>query len=565
MRDRIELDLRSNATLSIEDSKLIDDIGVSTRKLYNKFICDLVLTNGLKKYELFISVTCRNPFSSPLLNVFYRIILLEEKIKRKHVFDQINIDDKVIAEIFKQILYKYNLSSSVHIKHDVGQSVLIHVLLNFLKSIYRITLDWFWVNIFRLKNKPDREVLYVDNFLYIDSFSTGELTDRYYTGYGEHLSNEEKDKIWYAPTLIGINTISQYLDLGKAINKSNNNFLIQEAWLTFSDYIYSFVFSCITPCKKIEVPGFKGYDITHFVCRAIRNEIASPSIMKAIQRFRFIRRLSLNNLKICAAIDWNENQVVDRSLNLAFRKYFPNIKVKGYQGFFQFLQYPSLRPLGFEEELGTLPSCYYIIDDIKKNTENSKFKNLKFFNAPAFRFSHLFNIRDKRTSTVPLVLVALPIIISESVNILRVVKLLATQLGTEVDFVVKYHPSYTLDAFVKLAPDYSSSCFTATTKSVSDLLPTVSALISSATSVCVEAVAVGIPVAIYGNRTGVTMNPMPESVPDDLYTIFYDISQLEDFLKISLHKSERVMIVNKLFNKVDRETTRSLFTCEDVG
>ena len=57
-----------------------------------------------------------------------------------------------------------------------------------------------------------------------------------------------------------------------------------------------------------------------------------------------------------------------------------------------------------------------------------------------------------------------------------------------------------------------------------DLLGFISLLISSASSVCVEAASLGIPVAIHGNRHGVTMNPVTD-VHNHKDNVFYSQEQ----------------------------------------
>ena len=93
-----------------------------------------------------------------------------------------------------------------------------------------------------------------------------------------------------------------------------------------------------------------------------------------------------------------------------------------------------------------------------------------------------------------------------------------------------------------------------------ELLEISSVMISSTSSSCVEAVAVGVPVAVYGNRYGVTMNPIPMSVIQELWEVYYTKKQLVSFIRKALDNKARNSNVSELFHPLDREGTRELFT-----
>ena len=96
-------------------------------------------------------------------------------------------------------------------------------------------------------------------------------------------------------------------------------------------------------------------------------------------------------------------------------------------------------------------------------------------------------------------------------------------------------------------------------ESIPQLLVRSDLVISSASSVCVEAASLGIPVAVYGNRFGVTMNPLEKTSMDNISTIFYDDSDLQSFIKIATEESGKTSEVNHWFSEVNRDNTRELF------
>ena len=233
--------------------------------------------------------------------------------------------------------------------------------------------------------------------------------------------------------------------------------------------------------------------------------------------------------------------------------------MQGYKGFFIIEQHASQQPTCYESDLGTLPDCFYVVSEYCKEKMLEVCNKLNVKVAPAFRFSHLFSTQDLRGTGQPIVLIALPIMFDEARHIVEVSIKLANKMSGDVKFLIKHHPSYTKEIIEKHIPGINDPVFEYTDKIMPELLERVSVIISSASSVCVEAVAVGIPVAIHGNRSGVTLNPIPLNVPKDTWAVFYTSEQLEMFVCDALTKKERNCIADKLFQPVDREGARSLF------
>ena len=57
------------------------------------------------------------------------------------------------------------------------------------------------------------------------------------------------------------------------------------------------------------------------------------SSILAILNYLFVKRLKEEGIKVTLMIDWYENQVNDRGLDVGFRKFYPDTWIVGYQGF----------------------------------------------------------------------------------------------------------------------------------------------------------------------------------------------------------------------------------------
>jgi hypothetical protein len=561
LNNSFELNLRKNGELSVDDSILIDKIAPVVLQEYNDFTGRFIKANKLTGLSLLLAATCRNTLASSVFNTFCRAMLLEEKIIKGQVPTIIHVDEETEG-IINGVLEKFSLKGQVEVKSWKGTGIARHIVSNICKSLYYLISGWLWAKFFKLKKKPGNVISYIDTFLFVDSINEkGKYVDHYYPGHDHYLSREERLREWFAPTLFAINYPSDYIKLGKRLKKTEQNFLVQEAWLTLFDCTYAFFAALVIPFSVRKHISFRGIDTKPLLGKVILRDIGSTALMRAISKFRFIRRLSLSGIDICNAVDWTENQVIDRALNMSFRKFYPDLIVKGYQGFPVLDYYASLQPVSYEMDLNTLPHQLHVIGEVYKQSKLKVFEKLDVKVSPAFRYSHLFVHEDKRPTGKPIVLIALPGMIEECRSILQTCVCLEKNLCNKARFLFKIHPLYTKKRFFSLVPEFDSALFEMTTRSIPELFEIISVLITAGSSVSVEAVSIGIPVAICGNRSGITHNFIPEGALKKLWSVVYTAKDLEVFVRESFNIKNRESRVHEFFQPMDKTKTRELFTC----
>ena len=295
--------------------------------------------------------------------------------------------------------------------------------------------------------------------------------------------------------------------------------------------------------------------------RELHENIGSTALFRALCEYRFIRRIANKRIKVKGVINWFENQVNDRALNLSFKKHFPNITVKGYQGFMPIKYYASLQPQEYEKQLGTIPDHIYVLNKVTSDLYKKSCPSLSIKIAPAFRFAHLFKMDAKNITSSKMILVALPGsgMENESIGILKSIIQALDFQDNNINFEIKIHPTCSKKDILDSVPELIHKNIKFSEESIPQLLVRSDLVISSASSVCVEAASLGIPVAVYGNRFGVTMNPLEKTSMDNISTIFYDDSDLQSFIKIATEESGKTSEVNHWFSEVNRDNTRELF------
>lgn len=555
------MDFSSTARLSSGDALKIDELGEGVLNDYNVFIGEFIASNGLFGEKLFLAATCRNTLISNILHKFCQAALFEQKVIADDYMASVTVDDISMTGLFEQVLEKHGVDT-VQVTHKWQLPIIFVGLFNLSKTLYIAANCFLWSRLFCIKRKEYGKIIYLDTFLFKCSLDNdAKFDDRYFTGHSVHLTKKEREMVHYVPTLFGVTHPWDYVRVMRGLKKTKDKFIVKERCLTFFDYLYAIVYSIIIPFSVKSVPTFRGYNVDRITRRAVLLDVASPSLFRALCQYRFVRRLSKRNEKVVGVVNWFENQVKDRALNLSFKKYYPDIVVKGYQGFMPIKYYASLQPQAYELSLGTLPDMVYVQNEETVSLYKETCPELSLKLAPAFRFKHLFDATVKLCNERKVVLIALPGagFSNDIFEMLKCYLKVRDSFQGEVDAIIKVHPSCTKNEILELIPELGEENICFSEQSIPELLKISNVIISSASSVCMEAVALGIPVAIMGGRYGVTMNPVPERVNSEFCTVFFKSYDLGIFLRHALLRTTQIPQVERWFVRVDRCNTRELF------
>ena len=553
------LDLCLSGELLLEDAKWMTCNATRIIDLYNLLVENLVKENDLTELHLLLNVSCRNSYQSSILDCLFRLELLKFRLCEKASYSKILIDKIEMEKPVQDLLTKYGLVETPIVVVGKTTPIAIVILKNILKSTYGMFNDLFWSRLFMVKKRPSSEIVFVDSFMFSQSVdANGNFADRYYTGYEENLSKSEIEKLWFAPTLANIKTLGEYRRVFSNISKCNSNLLIQESWLSAIDYLTSIKLSLSIPRKVCRLSHDLGHDLGQLVINESRLQIGSFSLVKAINKYRFIQRISEASIDIAGVVDWNENQVVDRALNLGFKAFYPAVHVRGYQCFMVTKYYACAEPKEFEKRLGTLPHSYHVFGESAHAATASVRQFMGLELSPAFRFSYLSRIERKITQP-PTILFVMPIILDESRKLIDMCVSLLEACGSEYSVIVKIHPTFTLKQFQRAIPTAKNARIKFTALPMSELFSSISVLVSVTSSACAEAATMGIPVAILGSLSGPTLSPIPQLIPENYSEKCYSLDDLIEFISNNLRGPKLEPLIHDILHAVDPPGTRNLF------
>jgi hypothetical protein len=555
---RVDLD-----RLTPPQLRLLDRAAAEIRGDFNALIDGLYPEDGS---DLLLHGTLsRSPFVSGLFLDCCRLALVESLLAGEG-FDELVVEAGPLADAIESRLLRDG--SPARVSRRAGSP------LRRLRPFGRLAKAAFryfrrWAAGFSAP-KPDSSVplTLLDIFLLEDSCRDGKLRDRYYSGWQEFLAEAERSSVYYLPEL------PEAGDPGKLIASAvatGERFLFKERYLRASDYFAAM----LAPLRGL--PGastprtFRGFDAAPLIQEDARLNAWNSQTLAGILNRRLVRRLKEAGVALRLVVDWSENQLLDRGLVLGVRENFPGVPVFGYAGYvIAPARHPYAHPTRRERAARLVPDRLFavgrgLVDGLKEFCPE-----LDAAAAPAFRFRGVWRERAARPDPAkPTILLALPISPQGALDVLTLAAAATLPAGFEnARFAVKAHPALPPDELRRLFPGAWPAALEFVVGNFADLAEAADLLISNTSSVCAEALALGVPVVVAGSSTGLTENPIPAWVPADVWRLAYSPEEMsraysdlltKDPTRLKLYAEIGRRVREECFEPVDEAGVRRLF------
>jgi len=375
-----------------------------------------------------------------------------------------------------------------------------------------------------LKRKKKQLNIYHAKNVKKNTVKSGVVDDRYYPGLIDNVTIIKKENIFYLPILYDLRSPLDYFKQFKAVAKLSEKVILKEHWLKLTDYLYAIWQSIILRKSIINIPKWRSLDIKELVKNELMQDQAGASLTQAVLIERSFMRYKQFGIKLSGFIDWFENQIVDRAVYLGLRKNYPDVYIKGYQGFVIGKGYVGLQPAQYEYEGGVLPDELLVMGDAYVEDRKKECAKLAVSSAPAFRMQETLSFNREGSTKKDLIILAMSIKLTEASEIIDLA--LSVDLPRGLKFIVKMHPTISNEKFRELVPKSVNDKFEFTNHALNDLFRRAHLLVTSASSIALEAVLCDISVAILGTRTTYTNNPLMDVVSDMYWSVCYTSADL---------------------------------------
>jgi hypothetical protein len=568
-----KLDLSYEGKLNSEITVLFNNIAKQLRGPFTQMVSELSETIKGNIDWWVEGPASRNTLVSPFYHYYCAFHLIDELINKNYAISEIIVDSFAFEKILKQYFYTNGISIPIKNKDKRLKSYFKQLIIPFVKiplELYRHIYQYRCAQKTSHLQKPipNKPLTLIDVFVFPGYISK----DRYYNGLWENLNSNQRETTFFVPTFVGIPR-RKILLAHEELRTDDRNFLIKDDYLKISDLLFATGhYFRLFKIKIIQARVF-GIDISSLVKEELRSMQGYSGAVKGLLNYRFVKRIKEQKIKLRLVIDWFENQIVDKGWNAGFIKYYSDITIIGYRGYIPSLQYLCSYPSKIENSSGILPSQIAVVGNGFINSTKEFAPSLKVEVSPAFRFQNVWNERTAKPDTsYYTIFVALPIMSKESFNILKLVKeCLKMTDPNNLRFWIKPHPTMSEETLKKGLSGKWPEEFILIEGPSSDYISSSDIMISGMSSICLETIALGIPVIVVENLQGLSFNSIPEEIPQDLWRpcrTYDDIENAIEYYRnrsdgeINGHKEIGLQIREDYFEPVTREGVLKLLDIE---
>ena len=194
-----------------------------------------------------------------------------------------------------------------------------------------------------------------------------------------------------------------------------------------------------------------------------------------------------------------------------------------------------------------LPKKICVIGSSLKDQIKKYIKNVDIEVAPAFRFQHIWEKKYLPSKDHYIVFVALPINFSDSIFILNLIlESLRDFHYKNFEVFIKPHPTITSKVIKKHIkrniPNFIKFCEGIT----QNILFKTNLLISGMSSICLEGVAIGIPLLIIENKNKLNYRTIPKDIPKNLYKYCYHKNDVKYAINYFKNINQNMQKINNI-------------------
>ena len=554
----------------IDISERLQETAKSLRQPYIDYIGKLsVQHNSILWWAGSLSET-NTQRSKIFLRICYLKICVElSKSFNNIVFfiDDITVRHAVYENVSDSILIKNN--SFVPIEFKLLGLSLIRKTFFILNTLYKSVLSKY----FYTSTIPNHKVVILHTWVDERSFNDDEkYSDAYFGDLNKYLTKKGK-RVAIMPHIL---PSASYQKMLSNITKCSENFIIPEYFLRLND-IFKSVFATIKIPKKRSHTQFLDLNIDEIIYIDQLEDWASAATSANILYFYIFKNCKRMGLEIESFIYGFENHSRQKILCSGLRQFIPTAKIIGYQHSTVSLMLLDHFISKFERDILPFPDKV-ITNGI--NSYNSLLKmgydSTKMIIGGAIRYEKLLiNINHpfpiKKNTKNPTLFVALSYGKTETIEL--IVKLMkAFENKPEYNILLKLHPTM---SFSQIENDVKRfgifpKHFIISNKPVSKLLIESDLLIYASTTVCIEALAFGVPVLFVKSDYTLDHNPLESNCelfvsaknPNEIVEMVDTIINMTDE-ELNIKRKQWKIAVSNFFGPVTPDTF-SLFLLNDA-
>jgi len=499
------------------------------REEFNSMVEELSLEyNSLVYWGMRISE--RNTLSSTLFLDICKIKLLE-KLSQESQDIKIFTNNIALYTHFKR---RATFGLQEHLKFQVKKMLVEkRVYLDLFKFIIKKSL--FSLKYSRKKYRKDlSDTTVLQTWVSDSNFLNNTFKDSYYKDLALYLKKNKKSVV----TWLVFYNLKNQKNAMQHIRKNSDKFLIIEDYLTLQDY-----FSAIKVFFQKRFFSFKESSVgTTNISLVIEHHKKLERVEHTHLFYRFTKKLTLQ--KNITFLQNFENMMPEKMLILGVREYLESSQVIGYFHTTKPKNLLCLEYAGVDEfKIAPKPETIIFHSDTYKVYYQHLYRTINAYNGIAFKQLHFRNILETEVEKTDEILVVFSGVESDVTLIFD----LLNSLDKEYFFIFRMHPMYHFN----VKKQYKKTNYKIENNMALNLLfSTINKVISTYSSVAVEAALNGLKVGLLYNKKVLLLNPF-----DDTHIKNYQLISDRDELKLFLNTVYKNQKIEQLFNIDEKDRT----------
>lgn len=529
----------------VEIRKIFFNLNIANRKRFTKWISD-ISKNFSENFDWWLSPPAsRNPLISDLHK---QVTILETLNKIKKRFSSIELI--INSNNFRNILnvWSKNQKFSLKIKLKIKNNYLNNKLIP-LKTFLFYLAVFIFIKCFVKKKEIDKD----HKITLIDVFQTEQFKNRNFD-----VSKIKKKNIYFCPTFVIEKNIFKIFKIINSVK--NSNYIFKEHYLSILDFLKCFYPRFFNQNLKNKFTNYLKFDLKSIIEDELSRLTDYPSMFLAKTNYYFCKKISEHGVKVHKSINWFENQTVDKGWNYGFRKFFPKIKLIGYQGFTHFMHLMNTIPTEQEEKAKIISKEILTIGKAYVKMKKEFFPELNVKVAPALNFQNIFDKYEKKISNKILIILSGVKELDEKVLEWTFYYL---KENKNQRIMVKAHPILPYENLIKNGNRYSNRIKVYEGKLNSILKKTYSVICSGPTSATMESLAFNCYLIIPVFEPCDEENIKSLNIKKNLYRLVYNKHDFNTELRKVLKKKSKIIknsnLKNFLFKKIDKKNMSIFF------
>lgn len=546
--------------LNAENTRRLNEIAVYHKKLYTEFVDKYSKRYGDDYMWWASPLSTRNIFIDKTFRNICYLYLCRQVICGYSKTNHIVVDNKALYDTLYLNYAKEMDKKKIELEYKGTELKIMDVIKKQFLGIYCQTKRISRVKLYsgNKKIRTKKIISLIDTPMLSSSFKDEEYQDRYFTNIQEYVDRN----IYFVPNIIKNTSISWKDYITYAKKSSKYRFMFKENFYNLFDLFFLVRYSSYCLKRALDKYEYDGLDVSPLIRDSFIKGSYCDCALEGVLDYRFVKHLRDSGFRVGNLISWYEGRPSDIMMQKAFRKYYPEARSVGYEGFP--LLESSLSLYLSEEQVRqkSAPLKMAVPGAVYERQAKQFYERVDLIKVPILRNKYTNESSHVSLNQQKKILVVLPYFERAAENMLHIVNEYMRTGHGYCSIIIKNHPvliGKTIDYYLKeeiyFEPQYIEGTLIECMKDI-DL-----AYISCSTA-ALEVISQGVFLVNLCSAGELINTGIPDSIDNKLYRLVYDERETFEAFDYCLQRRDKevnMLDVGELLEPINKETINRMW------